>query len=35
MRCSGEIPEPIWDCASFIFDKYLGIHGGINSKGTY
>jgi hypothetical protein len=34
-RCSGEIPEARTQFASFIIDKYLGIHGGINSKNTY
>lgn len=34
-RCSGEIPEPATMCASFSFDQFFGIHGGINSKNSY
>ena len=34
-RCSGEIPEPSTMCSSFITEKYLGIHGGINCKNVY
>ena len=35
LRCCGELPEPIWNAGSCIFDKYLLIHGGINNKGNY
>lgn len=34
-RCSGEIPEPTANPAGCLYDKYLLVHGGTNSKSVY